>query len=147
MGNANDRVASAARNNADAHCSTESPEVLAARDSLKLRRLELERRRLDIEDQLARVEARNKIAMSELTRAKSVLPTTLDTPIEQDTLSRQGDVGLADVYVGKSAIAPADDIADLLVMATNDIDNVEFLVVSDTSIVADVEVAQLLRRR
>lgn len=68
----------------------DSPAVAAAKESFELRKLLLERRRLGLDDQVARAEARAKVAKGSVEAIQAYLPSTLDIPVEKDTLTTQG---------------------------------------------------------
>jgi hypothetical protein len=126
--------------------TSESPALRMAREELELRKIELEQHRLELDDRVARSELSSKMFTNAVTTAKATLPSTLDTSIEKDSLTQQGEaIGLAEVYAGRSCHAPLDDIADRVVAATNSIEGLELLVVSDTTIFADAQLAQMLR--
>lgn len=122
-----------------------NPTVRAARIRLERKRLDLEQRRLELEDRAARTKLATDSLTSQVTAAKQLLPASLDTEIEKDTLARSGDLGLAEVFAGRAVEAAADDVADLVIEATQTIPAVEILVTSDPTVFADAEAALLLR--
>ncbi|HRD59316.1 MAG TPA: hypothetical protein PK324_03505 [Nocardioides sp.] len=120
----------------------DSPAVAAAKERNELRRLELERRRLGLDDRVARAEAQAKVAKGSVDAVKAYLPASLDIPVEKDALTTQGDAtGLASTYAGRAAHQSIDDIADQVVNATNSMRNPELLIVADASFVMDQQLS------
>ncbi len=116
----------------------DSPALAAAKERYELRKLDLDRRRLALDDQVARADSRAKVAKGSVDAVKSYLPSSLEIPVEKDTLTTQGDpTGLAPTFAGRAALQSIDDIADQVVAVTNPMLHPEVLVVADSSFVID----------